>query len=139
MTGSNFDPNGRVAVRRALISVSDRTGLTDLARFLVNSGVTLTATGGTGDFLREEGLPVKKLESISQFRELLGGRVKSLHPAVHAAILADRSDADHRRDLEALGALPFDLVVGGLYPFETVSDGSWTRLPKRLSISGGRP
>ncbi len=131
------DSSGRTAVRRALISVSDRTGLADLARFLVNRGITLTATGGTGGYLRSEGLPVERLESISRFRELLGGRVKSLHPAVHAAILADRNDADHGKDLESLGALPFDLVVGGLYAFESIASGAWSAAAREAVDIGG--
>ncbi|MCY4327430.1 MAG: bifunctional phosphoribosylaminoimidazolecarboxamide formyltransferase/IMP cyclohydrolase, partial [Rhodobacteraceae bacterium] len=100
MTESKTDRS--VQIRQALISVSDRTGLADLAGFLVKHDIVITATGGTGDYLRAQGIPVNDLESISSFRQLLGGRVKSLHPAVHAAILADRNEADHLNDLQSL-------------------------------------
>ena len=113
----------RVVIKRALISVFDKTGLSDLVQFLVESGVIVTATGGTGDHLRARGLPIEGLDTISKFRELIGGRVKSLHPAVHAAILANRDDESHVQDLHQLGIEPFDLVVGHLYPFESISKG----------------
>lgn len=127
----------RVVVRRALVSVSDKTGLVELARFLVDSAVSITATGGSGDYLRRHGIPVEDLESISSFRELLGGRVKSLHPAVHAAILANRDDKAHIEDLQALGIEPFDLIVGNLYSFESVAGGRWSESAAEAVDIGG--
>ncbi len=104
-------------IERALLSCYDKTGLAELARGLVEQGVELWASGGTASFLEERGLPVMRLEALTGMGELLGGRVKTLHPAVHAAILAR---PDHREDLGALrrlGAQPFDLVCVNLYPF----------------------
>ena len=138
MSGSGQDTApGRVPVRRALLSVSDRTGLTELARMLAGSGVTLTATGGTGAALRSRGIEVEELAAVSGFRELLGGRVKSLHPAVHAAILADRGDKSHTADLAALGISPIDLVVGGLYPFAEAAQNGWSDTAAGLVDIGG--
>ncbi|MCY4007176.1 MAG: bifunctional phosphoribosylaminoimidazolecarboxamide formyltransferase/IMP cyclohydrolase [Rhodobacteraceae bacterium] len=135
MTESKTDRS--VQIRQALISVSDRTGLADLAGFLVKHDIVITATGGTGDYLRAQGIPVNDLESISSFRQLLGGRVKSLHPAVHAAILADRNEADHLNDLQSLGVQPFDLVIGGLYAFESVAIDGWNALAREAVDIGG--
>ncbi len=138
MSGSGQETAaGRVTIRRALLSVSDRTGLIELARMLAGRGVTLTATGGTGDFLRGQGIEVEELAAVSGFRELLGGRVKSLHPAVHAAILADRGDKSHAADLAALGIAPFDLVVGGLYPFAEAAANGWSAAAAELVDIGG--
>ena len=133
----HYAEDGQILIQRALISVSDRTGLIDLVEFLVSIGISLTATGGTGDYLRQRGFPVRELSSISNFRELLGGRVKSLHPAVHAAILADRKDQNHLQDLAILDVEPFDLVVGGLYPFESVAKENWTPAAKEAVDIGG--
>lgn len=126
-----------ILVRRALISVFDRNGLVDLAWFLTKNGVTMMATGGTGDYLQKMGLPIEELASISDFRELLGGRVKSLHPAVHAAILADRDNHKHLKNLQELQVSPFDLVVGGLYPFASISKGEWSPEAKEAVDIGG--
>src|SRR3972149_3755074 len=107
-----------VEVRRALLSVSNRDGLTDLAKGLQDLGVILFATGGTASFLRPQGLLVADLEQITGQGALLEGRVKTLHPKVHGAILAVPTREAHVRDLAALGVERFDLVVVNLYPFE---------------------
>ena len=105
-----------MAVHRALISVSDKFGLVDLARGLCDLQVELIASGGTAKSLREAGLPVKDVGDITGFPEILGGRVKTLHPAVHGGILARRTP-EHLAELDAHGLAPIDLVVCNLYPF----------------------
>ena len=103
--------------RRALLSVSDKTGLVDLARGLVARRFELVSTGGTARAIREAGLPVVDVAAVTGFPEMLDGRVKTLHPRVHAGILADRRSVVHRQALAAAGIAPFDLVVVNLYPF----------------------
>ncbi|MFI6642210.1 bifunctional phosphoribosylaminoimidazolecarboxamide formyltransferase/IMP cyclohydrolase [Streptomyces sp. NPDC050504] len=112
-------------IRRALISVYDKTGLEDLARGLHEAGVELVSTGSTAGKIAAAGVPVTKVEELTGFPECLDGRVKTLHPRVHAGILADlRLDA-HREQLAELGVEPFDLVVVNLYPFtQTVQSGA---------------
>ncbi|MFC5799616.1 bifunctional phosphoribosylaminoimidazolecarboxamide formyltransferase/IMP cyclohydrolase [Streptomyces formicae] len=112
-------------IRRALVSVYDKTGLEDLARGLHEAGVELVSTGSTAGRIAAAGVPVTKVEELTGFPECLDGRVKTLHPRVHAGILADlRLDA-HREQLAELGVEPFDLVVVNLYPFqETVASGA---------------
>ncbi|MBT2507172.1 bifunctional phosphoribosylaminoimidazolecarboxamide formyltransferase/IMP cyclohydrolase [Streptomyces sp. ISL-98] len=112
-------------IRRALVSVYDKTGLEELARGLHEAGVTLVSTGSTAGKIAAAGVPVTKVEELTGFPECLDGRVKTLHPRVHAGILADlRLDA-HRAQLDELGVEPFDLVVVNLYPFkETVASGA---------------
>ncbi|GGW84019.1 bifunctional purine biosynthesis protein PurH [Streptomyces malachitofuscus] len=113
------------AIRRALVSVYDKTGLEDLARGLHEAGVELVSTGSTAAKIAAAGVPVTKVEELTGFPECLDGRVKTLHPKVHAGILADLRLDDHRRQLTELGVEPFDLVVVNLYPFrETVASGA---------------
>ena len=103
--------------RRALLSVSDKSGLAALGAGLVARGFELVSTGGTARALREAGLPVTDVAAVTGFPEMLDGRVKTLHPRVHAGLLADRRLADHREALAAAGIAPFELVVVNLYPF----------------------
>ncbi|MFP5343093.1 MAG: bifunctional phosphoribosylaminoimidazolecarboxamide formyltransferase/IMP cyclohydrolase [Candidatus Limnocylindria bacterium] len=103
--------------RRALLSVSDKTGLTALGRALVARRWELVSTGGTARTLREAGLPVTDVAAVTGSPEMLDGRVKTLHPRIHGGLLADRRLADHREQLHATGIAPFDLVVVNLYPF----------------------
>ncbi|MGA5274546.1 bifunctional phosphoribosylaminoimidazolecarboxamide formyltransferase/IMP cyclohydrolase [Streptomyces cellulosae] len=113
------------AIRRALVSVYDKTGLEDLARGLHEAGVELVSTGSTAAKIGAAGVPVTKVEELTGFPECLDGRVKTLHPKVHAGILADLRLADHEQQLKDLGVEPFDLVVVNLYPFrETVASGA---------------
>ncbi|MFZ4154749.1 bifunctional phosphoribosylaminoimidazolecarboxamide formyltransferase/IMP cyclohydrolase [Streptomyces pseudogriseolus] len=113
------------AIRRALVSVYDKTGLEDLARGLHEAGVELVSTGSTAAKIAAAGVPVTKVEELTGFPECLDGRVKTLHPKVHAGILADLRLADHEQQLKDLGVEPFDLVVVNLYPFrETVASGA---------------
>ncbi|GIU99998.1 MAG: bifunctional purine biosynthesis protein PurH [Actinomycetota bacterium] len=112
-------------VRRALLAVYDKTGVVELARGLVARGAALVSSGGTAATLREAGVPVTPVEEVTGFPEMLGGRVKTLHPRIHAGILADRRNPEHERELADQGIEPFDLVVVNLYPFrETVASGA---------------
>ncbi len=104
--------------RRALLSVYDKTGLVAFARGLHDAGFELVSSGGTARVLSEAGLPVKAVEDVTGFPEMLDGRVKTLHPAVHAGILARRDDPDHQAQIAALGILPIDIVGVNLYPFQ---------------------
>ncbi|WP_405890144.1 bifunctional phosphoribosylaminoimidazolecarboxamide formyltransferase/IMP cyclohydrolase [Streptomyces sp. NBC_00133] len=113
------------AIRRALVSVYDKTGLEELARGLHDAGVELVSTGSTAAKIAAAGVPVTKVEELTGFPECLDGRVKTLHPRVHAGILADLRLESHREQLAELGVEPFDLVVVNLYPFrETVESGA---------------
>ena len=110
------------APRRALLSVSDKTGLVELGRGLVARGFELVSTGGTARTLRDAGLPVTDVAAVTGFPEMLDGRVKTLHPRVHGGLLADRRLADHRRQLIGAAIAPFELVVVNLYPFAAALD-----------------
>jgi phosphoribosylaminoimidazolecarboxamide formyltransferase/IMP cyclohydrolase len=106
-------------IRRALISVYDKTGIVEFARALHEEfGVELISTGGTAKALKDAGLPVTLVEDVTGFPEMMDGRVKTLHPKIHAAILADRDNPDHMRPLKEQGIEPIDMVVVNLYPFE---------------------
>jgi phosphoribosylaminoimidazolecarboxamide formyltransferase/IMP cyclohydrolase len=107
----------RVGIRRALVSVYDKTGLEELARGLHAAGVALVSTGKSAALIRGLGIPVTEVAELTGFPECLDGRVKTLHPKVHAGILADRRLPAHVAQLEELGIEPFDLVVSNLYPF----------------------
>ncbi|OGO59084.1 MAG: bifunctional phosphoribosylaminoimidazolecarboxamide formyltransferase/IMP cyclohydrolase [Chloroflexi bacterium RBG_16_72_14] len=127
------------APRRALLSVSDKTDLADLGRGLVARGFELVSTGGTARALREAGLPVTDVAAVTGFPEMLDGRVKTLHPRVHAGLLADRRRADHREALIAAGIAPFELVVVNLYPFAEAARRpglSFDALVEEIDIGG---
>jgi phosphoribosylaminoimidazolecarboxamide formyltransferase/IMP cyclohydrolase len=110
--------DGAIRVRRALISVSDKTGVADFAKSLAALGVEILSTGGTAGALREAGLTVTDVSEFTGQEEILGGRVKTLHPRLHAALLARRDDPEHMTTLEREGIEPIDLVCVNLYPFE---------------------
>ena len=110
-------PEDRYPVRRALLSVSDKTGLADFAQRLAALGVELVSTGGTARALRDAGLTVRDVAEVTASPELLDGRVKTLHPKIHAGLLARRNDADDLAQLAEHGIAPIDLVVVNLYPF----------------------
>jgi phosphoribosylaminoimidazolecarboxamide formyltransferase/IMP cyclohydrolase len=115
----------RIPIRRALVSVYDKSGLEDLVRGLHEAGVALVSTGGSAALIEKLGLPVTKVEDLTGFPECLDGRVKTLHPKVHAGILADLRLETHVQQLADLGVEPFELVVSNLYPFtETVASGA---------------
>ena len=107
----------RKPIKRALISVWYKDGLEQLASALRAADVEIVATGSTAQFLETVGPPVKRVEELTGFGESLDGRVKTLHPNVHAALLADLDNPDHVRQIEELGIEPFDLLISNLYPF----------------------
>jgi phosphoribosylaminoimidazolecarboxamide formyltransferase/IMP cyclohydrolase len=125
--------------RRALVSVSDKTGLEALGRGLVALGFELVSTGGSARALRSAGLPVTDVAALTGFPEMLDGRVKTLHPRVHAGILADRRRLDQRRQLVAAGIAPFELVVVNLYPFAAAAERpgiAFDELVEEIDIGG---
>jgi phosphoribosylaminoimidazolecarboxamide formyltransferase / IMP cyclohydrolase len=122
-TRENAASDGAIRVRRALVSVSDKTGVADFARSLAALGVELLSTGGTATALREAGLEVTDVSEFTGQKEILGGRVKTLHPRLHAALLARREDPEHMATLEREGIEPIDLVCVNLYPFEQTVAG----------------
>jgi phosphoribosylaminoimidazolecarboxamide formyltransferase/IMP cyclohydrolase len=114
-----------IAVRRALVSVYDKSGLDELARGLHEAGVEIVSTGSTAARIRDLGVPVTPVDQLTGFPEILGGRVKTLHPHVHAGLLADQTDPAHVRTIDQLGIAPFQLLVVNLYPFvDTVASGA---------------
>lgn len=128
-----------MAIRRALISVYDKSGLIDFARALAEMGVQLISTGGTARCLEEAGLAVTPVQEVTGTPEMLGGRVKTLHPRIHGGILARRDDAGQLKELEQLDIGLIDMVVVNLYPFEqTVADPSCTlaRALENIDIGG---
>jgi phosphoribosylaminoimidazolecarboxamide formyltransferase/IMP cyclohydrolase len=130
-----------VKVTRALLSVSDKTGLLDFAKGLASHGVELISTGGTSKLLKDNGLAVKDVSEVTGFPEMLDGRVKTLHPTVHGGLLARRDVPEHMAALKAHGIDTMDLLVVNLYPFEaTVAKAGCTLgcrvLTRPSSISG---
>src|SRR5258708_7859527 len=118
-------PLTRIEIKRALVSVYDKTGLEELARGLHAAGVEIVSTGSTAARIAEAGIPVMRVEKLTGFPECLDGRVKTLHPKVHAGLLADRRKDDHLQQLEDLHVEPFDLAIVNLYPFTaTVASGA---------------
>ena len=103
-------------ITRALLSVSDKTGLLEFAKGLADQGVMLISTGGTAKALRDAGLKVSDVSEITNFPEMMDGRVKTLHPKVHGGLLAIRDDAAHAASMREHGIAPIDLLVVNLYP-----------------------
>jgi phosphoribosylaminoimidazolecarboxamide formyltransferase/IMP cyclohydrolase len=128
----------QIPIKRALVSVYDKTGLEELARALHDAGVTLVSTGGSAALIEGLGLPVTKVEDLTGFPECLDGRVKTLHPRVHAGILADRRLESHVQQLAELEVEPFDLVVSNLYPFTAtvLSGASPDECVEQIDIGG---
>jgi phosphoribosylaminoimidazolecarboxamide formyltransferase/IMP cyclohydrolase len=125
--------------RRALLSVSDKAGLQDLGRGLVDRGFELVSTGGTALALRDAGLPVTDVSAVTGSPEILDGRVKTLHPAIHAGVLADRRRPEHREALAAARIAPFEIVVVNLYPFTAAAEREGTtfdELVEEIDIGG---
>lgn len=122
-----------------LISVSDKTGVVELAQGLVEMGATLLSTGGTAKVMREAGVPVTEVSAHTGFPEILGGRVKTLHPRIHGGILGRRNQPDHVRQMQEHGIPPIDVVVVNLYPFEsTIADPacSFEEALEQIDIGG---
>ncbi|NNK90924.1 MAG: bifunctional phosphoribosylaminoimidazolecarboxamide formyltransferase/IMP cyclohydrolase [Acidimicrobiia bacterium] len=132
--------SGRLPVTRALVSVWDKTGVVELCRRLAGAGVELVSSGGTADALEADGLPVIRVAEVTGAPEMLGGRVKTLHPMIHGALLADLDDPAHRDDLENRGIEPIQLVISNLYPFAaTVADPEVTVAAAIEKIDIGGP
>ena len=127
-----------VKARRALISVSDKTGLIELATALVDAGIELVSTGGTAKTIAEAGLAVKDVSDITGFPEIMDGRVKTLHPSVHGGLLAIRDDFEHAAAMEAHGITPIDIAIINLYPFEEVRNagGDYASIVENIDIGG---
>jgi phosphoribosylaminoimidazolecarboxamide formyltransferase / IMP cyclohydrolase len=131
-------PQQNPIIRRALISVSDKTGVTEFARELAERGVELVSTGGTSKALRDAGLTVRDVAELTGFPEMLDGRVKTLHPSVHGGLLGIRDNAEHRAAMEAHGIGGIDLLVINLYPFEeTIARGAdFAETVENIDIGG---
>jgi phosphoribosylaminoimidazolecarboxamide formyltransferase / IMP cyclohydrolase len=124
-SSSDYQHRDQIKPKRALVSVSDKTGLLDLAKALVTHGVEIVSTGSTAKQIADSGLPVVEVSQVTGFPESLDGRVKTLHPKIHGGLLADLRLKDHAQELEALGIEPFELVVVNLYPFvQTIAAGA---------------
>jgi phosphoribosylaminoimidazolecarboxamide formyltransferase/IMP cyclohydrolase len=128
----------RRPVARALLSVSDKTGLIDFARALVGLGVELVSTGGTAKAIAEAGLKVRDVADLTGFPEMMDGRVKTLHPKVHGGLLAIRDNAEHRAAMQAHGIAAIDLLVVNLYPFEATvaKGGDYEECVENIDIGG---
>lgn len=134
-----MQPSGPLQVRRALISVSDKRGIVEFARALADMGVEIVSTGGTARTLQEAGVPVVPVSEVTGFPEILDGRVKTLHPAIHAGLLAVMDNPAHREEMQKHGIRPIDLVVVNLYPFEaTVArpDVTFSEAIENIDIGG---
>ncbi len=138
VASKNIAPPDRVAIRRALISVSDKTGLVELAQALACRGVEILSTGGTSKAVAAAGIAVRDVSDVTGFPEIMDGRVKTLHPSVHGGLLAIRDDAEHRAAMEAHGIGAIDLAVINLYPFEEVraKGGSYASIVENIDIGG---
>jgi phosphoribosylaminoimidazolecarboxamide formyltransferase/IMP cyclohydrolase len=128
----------RLPVRRALLSVSDKDGMPGFGRGLAELGVELISTGSTAGALREAGLQITPVEDVTGSPEMMGGRVKTLHPAIHGGILADKSNPAHLEEIAGHGIEPFDLVAVNLYPFEATvaKGGSPEEIVEQIDIGG---
>ena len=134
----NIPAPDRVQIKRALLSVSDKAGVVEFARALHEAGVTLLSTGGTSKAIAEAGLPVTDVSEITGFPEIMDGRVKTLHPSVHGALLSIRDDAEHKAAMAEHGIEPIDLLVVNLYPFESVraSGANYASIVENIDIGG---
>ena len=128
-----------VEVRTALISVFDKTGVVEFARELDKRGVNIISTGGTAKAIRDAGIPVTDVTEVTGFPEILDGRVKTLHPVIHAGILANKANPDHMRVLAEHNITPIDMVVVNLYPFQQVArkpDVTESQLVENIDVGG---
>ena len=128
----------RKKVRRALISVYDKSRLEEIGKVLNDSGVEILSTGSTAKTLSAAGIPVTEVSEITGFPEIMGGRVKTLHPTIHSGILADQSNSEHMSAIKNLGIDPFDLIIINLYPFaQTIASGaSFAECIEQIDIGG---
>jgi phosphoribosylaminoimidazolecarboxamide formyltransferase / IMP cyclohydrolase len=138
IAAKNFPAPDLVPVRRALLSVSDKTGLTGLAAALAARGVELVSTGGTAKAIAAAGLAVRDVANLTNFPEIMDGRVKTLHPSVHGALLGVRDDPEHLAAMQAHNIAPIDLLVVNLYPFEETraSNADYPTMVENIDIGG---
>ncbi|MGX9181232.1 bifunctional phosphoribosylaminoimidazolecarboxamide formyltransferase/IMP cyclohydrolase [Mesorhizobium sp. BHbdii] len=138
VAAKNIPAPDLVPVRRALLSVFDKTGLIDFARALAGAGVELVSTGGTAKAIAEAGMAVRDVSDLTGFPEIMDGRVKTLHPSVHGALLGVRDDPEHAAAMRDHGIEPIDLVVSNLYPFEDVrrSGATYASIVENIDIGG---
>ncbi|TPK91694.1 bifunctional phosphoribosylaminoimidazolecarboxamide formyltransferase/IMP cyclohydrolase [Mesorhizobium sp. B2-4-12] len=138
IAAKNIPAPDLVPVRRALLSVFDKTGLIDFARALAAAGVELVSTGGTAKAIAEAGMTVRDVSELTGFPEIMDGRVKTLHPSVHGALLGVRDDPEHAAAMRKYGIEPIDLVVSNLYPFEEVrrSGADYAAIVENVDIGG---
>jgi phosphoribosylaminoimidazolecarboxamide formyltransferase/IMP cyclohydrolase len=138
VASKNIPAPDLVPVRRALLSVSDKTGLTEFAAALSKAGVELVSTGGTAKTIQHAGIAVRDVSDLTGFPEIMDGRVKTLHPAVHGALLGVRDDPEHAAAMKRHGIEPIDLVVVNLYPFEEVrqSGADYASIVENIDIGG---
>ncbi|WP_421927737.1 bifunctional phosphoribosylaminoimidazolecarboxamide formyltransferase/IMP cyclohydrolase [Neoaquamicrobium sediminum] len=138
VASKNIPAPDLVKARRALLSVSDKTGLVDLARTLAEAGIELVSTGGTAKAIAEAGIAVKDVSDITGFPEIMDGRVKTLHPSVHGGLLAIRDDPEHAAAMREHGIGPIDIAVINLYPFEEVraAGGDYASVVENIDIGG---
>ena len=127
-------------IQRALISVYDKTDLLDIANALTQRGVEILSTGGTARHLRDAGIDILDVSDYTGFPEMMDGRVKTLHPKIHAGLLAERDNAEHNAQAEAHGIGPIDMVICNLYPFEATIAKPDVTLPEAIeNIDIGGP
>jgi phosphoribosylaminoimidazolecarboxamide formyltransferase/IMP cyclohydrolase len=138
VASKNIPAPDLVLVRRALFSVSDKTGLVDFAAALARAGIELVSTGGTAKAIADAGIPVRDVSELTGFPEIMDGRVKTLHPSVHGALLGVRGDPEHVAAMNEHGISPIDLVVVNLYPFEDIrhSGGDYASVVENIDIGG---
>ncbi|RWH80278.1 MAG: bifunctional phosphoribosylaminoimidazolecarboxamide formyltransferase/IMP cyclohydrolase [Mesorhizobium sp.] len=138
VAAKNIPAPDLVPVRRALLSVFDKTGLIDFARALAAAGVELVSTGGTAKAIAEAGMVVRDVSDLTGFPEIMDGRVKTLHPSVHGALLGVRDDPEHAAAMRDHGIEPIDLVVSNLYPFEDIrrSGAAYASIVENIDIGG---
>ncbi|MBE0692779.1 MAG: bifunctional phosphoribosylaminoimidazolecarboxamide formyltransferase/IMP cyclohydrolase [Aquamicrobium sp.] len=138
VASKNIPAPDLVKARRALLSVSDKTGLVELARALADAGIELVSTGGTAKAIAAAGIAVRDVSDITDFPEIMDGRVKTLHPAVHGGLLAIRDDFEHAQAMEAHGIGAIDIAVINLYPFEEVraAGGDYAAIVENIDIGG---
>ncbi|ESX76787.1 bifunctional phosphoribosylaminoimidazolecarboxamide formyltransferase/IMP cyclohydrolase [Mesorhizobium sp. M0027] len=138
VAAKNIPAPDLVPIRRALLSVFDKTGLIDFARALASAGVELVSTGGTAKALADAGMAVHDVSELTGFPEIMDGRVKTLHPSVHGALLGVRDDPEHAAAMRDHGIEPIDLVVSNLYPFEEVrrSGADYAAIVENIDIGG---
>ena len=129
----NSDP-----ISRALISVSDKSGLIEFAKFLQSLNIDLISTGGTAQYLRSEGLEIKEVSQLTNFPEMLDGRVKTLHPLIHGGLLGIRENKIHQEEMAKNGVIQIDMLIVNLYPFEekVQSGASMKECIENIDIGG---